>query len=104
MAKGLFKKINIEWSGKNLHTHTLDYWGLPFRHSKCKAMGHLQIKCPLVSSGSDCEDSSKDIRVWSLDKSSDMDIEPSGEQGSEAQTPTNSLDAYTITSILVGKL
>jgi len=41
MAKGLFKKINIEWSGKNLHTHTLDYWGLPFRHSKCKAMGHL---------------------------------------------------------------
>ena len=57
-----------------------------------------------MSSGSDCEDSSKDIRVWSLDKSSDMDIEPSGEQGSEAQTPTNSLDAYTITSILVGKL
>jgi len=40
MAQGLFEKLDIEWRGF-IYVQTVDYWGIPFRCSNCKRVGHL---------------------------------------------------------------
>lgn len=60
MSRGLLEKLEIEWHGGS-HHQTLDYWGIPFRFSRCKEVGHLLKHCTTLGSYPKKEDSQEEI-------------------------------------------
>ena len=44
MSTDLLDKIFIEWFRRSF-PQTLDYWGIPFRYSKCREVRYLWKQC-----------------------------------------------------------
>lgn len=48
ICRGLMVELEIEWRGK-FYCHKMDYWGVPFRCSLCRNVGHLRKECLGIS-------------------------------------------------------
>lgn len=101
MSLGIFDSLDIVWRNRR-YSQLLDYWGVPFHCSRCKAVGHLWRECSGSSSGSDL-DSSEDVLAWSSDSSFDSGGDENGHAPSSLHPSVKAVALYTPSSI-IGKL
>ena len=62
--------MGIDWCGCSF-SQPLDYWGIPFRCSKCIEIGNLWKYC--TSSGLDSDRESSEVEAWSSEEISDKE-------------------------------
>lgn len=88
ISLGLIDVLNINWRGRKF-SQIIDYWGIPFRCSNCKEVGHLWRQCSAPASSRRLKEGGP---FWSSDEGSDIELDTTGSlDGFSNRVPT--LDA-----------